>query len=297
MFHYTNEKGLNGILKSKKLWLVSSLEMNDITDRFYANLFVTTALLKCKDEDAVLLAKELTLEDILQVNIKSLEIPFYSASFCERNDNDYLWIKYADGNKGVCIEINEDFFNEYKDKVVSENYNSLEEDTPENEIIIKKRRVEYGCPYNIFLDVLRLTKDFCINKPDGYRKEGFQNWLSLTLAILSGVIKSDNYSEEEEVRFLFQDRYNDECVNQNCAYFLHKVELIKILKKLGVDKEIPGNGKRRMELNLEEIFNENLIKSITMGDEFSGSIEDLRKTMNESGLSKVVLQNRKGKVL
>ena len=73
--------------------------------------------------------------------------------------------------------------------------------------------------------------------------------------------------------------------------------MIKILKKLGVDKEIPGNGKRRMELNLEEIFNENLIKSITVGDDFSGSIEDLRKTMNESGLSKVVLQNRKGKVL
>ena len=53
LYHYTDIKGLKGILKSKKLWLVSLSEMDDISDRTYANLFATTALLSSSDENAV----------------------------------------------------------------------------------------------------------------------------------------------------------------------------------------------------------------------------------------------------
>ena len=114
MFHYTNEKGLYGLLSSKRLWLVSSGEMEDITDRFYANMFVTIALLRTDDEDVKKIRENLDAKDIIQANMEALEIPFYSASFCMDSKNECLWEKYADRRKGVCIEFNEDYFYEYK---------------------------------------------------------------------------------------------------------------------------------------------------------------------------------------
>lgn len=303
MFHYTTQEGLLGILRSKKLWLVSSREMNDVTDRFYANLFVTTALFSSNDEDATLLRNNLSAEDILRINMDTLEVPFYSASFCENNSNEYLWQKYADGNKGVCIEIDDNYFNTYKDKVVKEMYESLDaEDIPENEIIIEKREVKYNYPIEYFLVALKLTKKCCIsekdmNAPDGYTKIQFENWLFLTLTLLAGTIKAENFSKEDEVRLLFQNRYTDEYVNKHSMYFLVRYRLTKILKELGVDAEISDGGKRRMELNIDKIFNENFIKSITIGDGFSGNIQELKVQMNQAGLLKTVLQNRKGKQL
>lgn len=303
MFHYTTQEGLCGILQSKKLWLVSSLEMNDVTDRFYANLFVTTALFSSNDEDATLLRSNLGAEDILRINMDTLEVPFYSASFCENNNNDYLWQNYADGNKGVCIEIDDDYFNTYKDSVVKEMYEPLDaEDVPGNETIIEKRKVKYNYPIGYFLDVLKITKNCCIsekdvNAPDEYTKTRFGNWLFLTLTLLAGTIKAQRFSEEDEVRLLFQNRYTDEYVNKYSVYFLVRYKLTKILKELGVDAEVPGDGKRRMELNIDKIFNEKFIKSITLGDGFSGDIQKLRIQMNQSGLLKTTLQNRKGKQL
>lgn len=303
MFHYTTQEGLLGILRSKKLWLVSSREMNDVTDRFYANLFVTTALFSSNDEDATLLRNNLSAEDILRINMDTLEVPFYSASFCENNSNEYLWQNYADGNKGVCIEIDDNYFNTYKDKVVKEMYESLDaEDIPENEIIIEKREVKYNYPIEYFLAALKFTKKCCIsekdmNAPDGYTKIHFENWLFLTLALLAGTIKAENFSKEDEVRLLFQNRYTDEYVNKHSMYFLVRYRLTKILKELGVDAEISDGGKRRMELNIDKIFNENFIKSITIGDGFSENIQELKVQMNQAGLLKTVLQNRKGKQL
>lgn len=303
MFHYTTQEGLLGILRSKKLWLVSSREMNDVTDRFYANLFVTTALFCSNDEEATLLRNNLSAEDILRINMDTLEVPFYSASFCENNSNEYLWQNYADGNKGVCIEIDDYYFNTYKDKVVKEMYESLDaEDIPENEIIIEKREVKYNYPIEYFLDTLKLTKKCCIsekdmNAPDGYTKIDFENWLFLTLTLLAGTIKAEYFSKEDEVRLLFQNRYTDEYVNKHSMYFLVRYRLTKILKELGVDAEISDGGKRRMELNIDKIFNEHLIKSITIGDGFSENIQELKVQMNQAGLLKTVLQNRKGKQL
>ena len=303
MFHYTTQEGLLGILRSKKLWLVSSREMNDVTDRFYANLFVTTALFSSNDEDATLLRNNLSAEDILRINMDTLEVPFYSASFCENNSNEYLWQKYADGNKGVCIEIDDNYFNTYKDKVVKEMYESLDaEDIPENEIIIEKREVKYNYPIEYFLAALKLTKKCCIsesdmNAPDGYTKIQFENWLFLTLTLLAGTIKAENFLKEDEVRLLFQNRYTDEYVNKHSMYFLARYRLTKILKELGVDAEISDGGKRRMELNIDKIFNERFIKSITIGDGYSGKINELKMQMKQAGLSKAILQDRKGKQL
>lgn len=203
MFHYTTIENSIKIFQSKKLWLVSSCEMNDVTDRFYANLFVTVAILFSNDANAMLLRKNLEAKDILRINMKTLEIPFYSASFCENNNNDYLWKNYADNNKGICIEMDEKYLLNYFDTVVKDNYEPIDENDQFKETsIIAKRKVEYNYPIDTFLKALEFTKQYCvskkdINNPNEHSKICFQNWLNLTLSIFAGTIKADSFSKED----------------------------------------------------------------------------------------------------
>lgn len=101
--------------------------MSDISDRFYGNLFATIALLKSQDKDATLLKNKLSEGDILDTNMQSFELQFYSASFCNRNDNEYLWKNCADNNSGVSIEIDEEVLDNYFLLTIKNNHDSLDD--------------------------------------------------------------------------------------------------------------------------------------------------------------------------
>lgn len=301
MFHYTTLDGLIGILDSKKLWLVSSLEMNDKADRFYANLFATTALLISDDENALLLKEKLSPEDILNINMETMDIPFYSASFCEDCNNDSLWQIYADNNHGICIEFDETVFEEYQKQIVKEKYRMLEyEDaTPQN--IISKRKVLYGYPEKDFFKVLKSTKLCCVPEDEEenieYKKSLFKNWFKLTLLLFAGMVKSETFSKEREIRWLFQNTYSEEYIRKNPFFEIPKYNFIEVLEKLGIDKEAPDMKKRLMQLNIESPLKQGLIKSIIIGDDFSKSIGEIKSKIKAAKLSNVVLRDRKGAVL
>ena len=40
MFHFTDKEGLNGILKSKSLWLTNTKDLNDFSERIYETFYL-----------------------------------------------------------------------------------------------------------------------------------------------------------------------------------------------------------------------------------------------------------------
>ncbi len=303
IYHYTNEKGLLGILNSKKIWLVSSREMSDITDRFYANLFATIALLKSDDEDIMNLRDNLTVQDILDVNMKTFEVEFYSASFCNRSDNEYLWQNYADSSKGFCIEIDYDVLRKYMNDVLVKNYDKLDEYDEileSDKDILKPREVSYGYPIDTFLDVIRLTKNiFGSNEHienQNIVHESYRNWLLFTLLILSGIVKGTDFKNEEEIRLLFQNRYSEEYIKEHMIYSLNKMSLSKGLEELGLLKEAEQGQKKRFELNLVNNFNSELIPTIIVGEEYNGDFKTLKDNIIKAGLTNTKVIDKKGNI-
>ena len=298
IYHYTNYDGLKGILESKRLWLVSSRLMSDITDRFYGNLFAMLALLKSENKDVKFLRDNLEYEDILEVNMQTFEVEFYSASFCSRFDNDHLWDNYAALNKGFCIEIDNDCLCNYINTVIEDNLSKIDEADEITEFdkdILLPRRVEYGYPIDFFNKVIEDTKKFAMSEDDYnssnvHKKQHFKNWLLLSLIIFAGVVKGKKFDEEEEIRLLFQNRYSDDYIEQSGIYALEKLRMAKAFELLGIDKEVEG--KNRMELKLSAVFDSNLIPNIIVGREFNGDIEELKKLIKNAGLNNTKLLNR-----
>ena len=305
LYHYTNIKGLDGMLKSKCLWLVSSQSMSDITDRFYGNLFATVALLKSDDQDIKLLREHLTAQDIIDINMQTFEVDFYSASFCNRSNNDYLWENYADSNKGVCLAFDDSFLRRHMNSVIIDNLEKIDEDdeiTEHDKDLILPRKVEYGYPIDLFIKVIKDTKKMAISEDDcdfsdPLTKQHYKDWLLFSLIILAGVIKGKNFSQEEEIRFLFQNRYSDSYIKHSGIYALEKMRMIKVFELLGIDKEIKDEKNRRMELNLGSAFSSDLIPTIIVGNDIDENIIDLKEKIKQSGLSKTKLLNRKGEEL
>ena len=305
LYHYTSKNGLLGILSSKAIWLVSSREMSDVTDRFYGNLFATVALLKSEDQDIKLLREHLTAEDIIAINMQTLQVEFYSASFCDKSDNDYLWENYADSDKGVCLAIDDGFFLNHMNSIIEENLEQIDEDdetTESSKDLLLPRKVEYGYPIELFIKVIKDTKKMAIGEDDcdfsSFRtKQHYKNWLLLALIILAGVVKGNDYSKENEIRLLFQNRYSDEYIAHSGIYALAKMRMIKAFELLGISQEVKDDKKRRMELNLSKAFRSDLIPAITIGMNYDGSVEELKTRIRESGLIETKLFNRKGEEL
>ncbi len=288
LYHYTSLKSFKSILKNKCLWLVSSLEMSDKTDRLYGNLFGLVSLLKSDSEDAKLLRSRLEINDMLDVNVDTLNVNFYSASFCKRQTNKYLWENYASNYCGVCFEFNEDYFFERKNKLIKEKYRPLDEfDLPDDPIIIENRQVQYGNPITFFNKVLTDMKKFCICdddiKNEGYSNNlHFKNWLELILIVFAGIIKSDSFNREEEIRLLYQDRYNDEFIREHISYSLSKYCYADILDSLGVSNKIDFP-KKHIELKLDRIFDSNLISAVFVSPDFDSTCE-LKEALDNAGL-------------
>lgn len=297
IYHYTNEKGLFGILSSKSIWLVSSKEMSDNTDRFYGNLFATIALLKSDDENVKLLREHLSESDILCMNMQSFEVQFYSASFCERKDNDYLWMNYADNNKGVSIGIDEQVLDNYFLSTIKDKYNYLDQDNYIKFVknnLVEKRKVMYDYPIS---DFVKITT--CL-RPDSYSLENnesvYRNWFFLILCVLAGIVKAEKFNEEEELRLLFQNRYSEDYVKDHSMYYLFREEYKNILSALGIDIE-KQDVKKRMELKLDSSFNSELIPVIIVGDEYRGNIKKLKNKLIAFGLNSTKIIDRRGNKL
>ena len=278
IYHYTSLDGLKGILSSKKLWLTYSQELSDITDRSYAYTSVLVNLFKSQNSDAKLLLEHLSANDILDVMQELFDVPFYSTSFCKRNDNDYLWEYYADNYNGFCLKIDEAYLKENITKILKENYNPLDkEDKYDDEYNLNVRDIFYNLDEENFNKALKISKSLSgieyVNSEKQSSKAKF--WLKIILMIFAGTIKHNNFHNEEEARILFQNFFDEEYINKHTYYLLDKEHYKDAYIKLGLDKEAK-DGKRRMELNLQSFFDSKLILEIIVGKNFRGNLKEIK---------------------
>lgn len=294
IYHYTTFKGLKGILSSKKIWLTYSQELNDVTDRSYAYMSVLVNLFKSDNEDVKILLSFLNKQDILDVIKELFDVPFYSASFCNRNDNNYLWVNYAEDSSGFCIKIDEEYMKDGITKILRDNYNSLDsEDVYENEYNLNPRKVKYELNETDLIKALSITKElsgFDFASTDKDKKVKSKFWLKLILMVFAGIIKHTNYHDEEETRILFQNFYDEQYINKNSFYQLQIERYKYAYEKLGLIKEIK-EGKRRLELNLECFFDSKLIPEIIIGRNYNHDLKEVIDLLNSSGLSDTYKNN------
>lgn len=281
MFHFTDKEGLSGILKSKSLWLTNTKDLNDFSERIYASILFTTLLFKTNNEDVNYLRNNLSIEDILQENFSVLECDTYSASFCQNFNNDYLWDNYADNKKGVAIEVNEQYLNEYfKSKFINQT--------------ISFRPVFYGVNKEQFLKIMNLVSSITIGLDS---KKIAANRLYFALYIASGIFKDDKYKDEEETKLYFKNEYSDNYVQNKPIHKLTKFENDENLNFLGLAEEKNNGQKRYLDLNLLEVFNSKLIPSIILGEKYDGNIKELRDLLTSLDLKDTKIRNSKGETL
>ena len=298
LYHYTSFQSFEKMMQSRNLWLVSSAEMADMTDRCYANMYVLTALYNIEDDDVILLRKHLTQQDILDVNVETFEAPFFSASFCYEDDNEYLWENYSQKNTGVAVCLDKEYLNKSIQNIVELNYDKLDKwDSPKGDVIAF-RDVLYGVPNDKFLNIVRLTK------PNQYylqnQKNAYKMWLLMIISILCGVVKSEEYSKEKEVRILYINRCSEEYVSEFPIHLLLSYGMQNVLKELGLNgaptitTETP---KRRYELNLSSFWNECLIPKIIIGDSVtSENISRIKEILAINGLANTKIMDKKGEL-
>ena len=281
MFHFTDKEGLNGILKSKSIWLTNTKDLNDFSERIYANILFTTLLFKTNNENVNYLRNNLNIEDILHENFSVLKCDTYSTSFCKNFNIDCLWENYADNKKGVAIEFNEQYLNEYlKNKF--------------NNQAISFRPVFYGVNKKQFLKIMNLVSNITIGLDS---KKIAANRLHFALYIASGIFKAEKFKDEEETKLYFKNEYLDNYTQNHPIYELSKIENYENLKFLGLIEEKNDGKKRHMVLNLNEVFNSKLIPSIILGEKYDGNIKELRDLLDNLDFKDTKIKNCRGEIL
>ncbi len=289
IYHYTNYEAAQSIIESKNIRLVSSLSMSDRTDRFFANLYTTTFLLTSKDSRIKEVRENVDIKDILSVNFESLQIPFFSASFCLSEGNQYLWENYASNHKGVCIAFNSEYLLKQIRNILCENFTPIDEGEKADDYvkdIIPLRHVYYGDAEEFVVDVVRKTDCF-----DEYYKRdnpnAYRNWLARIYAVVAGVIKANDYKCEEEIRLLFQ-----KCVSNNLIYSSDCYRFKAGISKLGMCSSMEEKGKQYFALHLEEFFTSELLPQIVLGKDFPHEkINSLKESLQSNGLTETVIND------
>ena len=294
IYHYTNFDAAISIINYKNLRLVSSLEMEDQTDRFFANLYATIFILTSKDRETAEMRTHIDYDNIISANVESLKIPFYSTSFCERLDNEYLWKNYADKHAGVCIAFNKNYLLEQIRNVLLQNYVPLDLDEIAGEHIrdfVPIRSVYYKNAEEFLIDVVHKTrptdKNYTDNCPFAYK-----HWLERVFSAVAGVIKADEFKPEEEVRLLFQDIYKENYIFNHPMYVFEWTRFKDGFSKLGLCNLKNENGKQYYELRMEEFFNSELIPKIVLGKDFPDeNIGFLKKALYSNGMTDTVVDD------
>lgn len=288
MYHYTNYTNLESIIKNRTFWITSSLAMDDKNDGIYASNCVRKMVDDKNCDYFSELRKVLCKERIENIFEQNNEIPFYSISFCEA-DNEYLWKNYADNYKGICICLNEEIFGncvrEIKEELSSEEISSDSEFG-----LLNFRNVEYGESREYIEAVGNDLKKIYGEHPNG-------NWLEMLLYIVSGTIKEEKYNKENEKRLLFKNIYDENFITalpavKSTFLKLQKCENEGIMKCLGLDKLIT-DVKEHYSLNIEYFLEKGCISEITIGKNSDHTIEDVKKLLEENDLKaiKVLKQN------
>lgn len=291
IYHYTTFQSAQNILESQKLYLGSSISMDDKVDRFYANLYATVYLLTSKHKHYQGILENLTTDEILKINEESLRIPFYSASFCKRQDNQYLWENYADNKKGVVLGFDEELLQKNIEETLRHHYKDIDGDKtycPEPPKVLPLRTVTYsGIDAEGFMDkVADDLYNWLFANLDTGKTVDYKFWWKLILCLAGGMIKGTDYKKEEEMRLIFQNIYDEKYMSDSPIIMIQKYEYEEGMKRLGLMTLLTNEPKERFELDLQSQPNSpKVIKQIVLGEDFpKENIEEVQRLAAENGL-------------
>lgn len=263
IYHYTSFENFINILKSKSLWLSSCMKMDDPIDKLYSIYCVSRYMSDpnngindkyFKDDD------ELNGLDVINV-LKKNNFEYYSVSFGSSYDNEELWNKYANKNKGICLAIDDELLeNHFKDL-----------------------QIQNGTCYYAELSFIHIDYDYNKDKllseathilEQEIEKITKKEFLDYFAYRMTGKIKSLEWKNQEEIRLLFVDdrklikrklKKYKESNNFNAWKELDTIsfdDTKKTLKMLGFSKKHKGH----YALNLKPIWNNNIIPIIYVKD-------------------------------
>ena len=109
LYHYTSQKGLIGILESKKLWMTDILYLNDSSEFLGTIELVRSELLKHKKHiKNEILSGFYLIETILKYFLSINSTNTYVFSLSKYKDNINHWRGYCPSIGGFCIEFDID---------------------------------------------------------------------------------------------------------------------------------------------------------------------------------------------
>lgn len=284
IYHYTAFESAKKILESKKLYLVSTMKMEDKMDRFYGNLYATVHLLTSNHRHYQDIRENLTTDEILKINEKSFNLPLYSASFCKRQDNEYLWKNYADNKKGVALGFDEELLQKNIDETLRHCYKDIDGDKidcPEPPKVLPLRPVIYSSSdAKEFMDkVADDLYNWLFANLDTGKTIDYKFWWKLILCLAGGVIKGTDYGKEEEMRLIFQNIYDEKYMADYPITMIQKYEYDEGMNRLGLMTLFTNEPKERFELDLQSQPNSpKAIKQIVLGEDFPK--ENIGKVQN-----------------
>lgn len=203
LFHFTNEAGLKGIIKSNSLLMTSFKKLNDEFEFSFlkSEVFKILSDLSDRENQAVIDFFIGHFDEYVS------EIQLFTVSLCENKMNGILWERYADNHKGYALGFSDRMFRFAKK-------NDLEI-IPDWPIVFLK--VNYG-KEKAYTDLREFIKVFSkLVKSKRYNHIiNFENYARKSFLFASNIFvsmpryKSTDWQEENEHRFFMMDKGLDQ---------------------------------------------------------------------------------------
>lgn len=196
LYHFTNEKGLRGILESNKILFTRFQELNDEYEFSFLKTYIFELLRGMGNE------KNKDLVDFFIRHFESYikDTQLYTVSFCNDKTNNELWCRYAENNNGYALGFSENMF-KFRRKTDFTIY-------PGWPIVFIKVRYGEDSAKN---DLLEFTRIFLKLLEDN-RYRDYKQYANMSFSFANGIFasmpryKSCEWSVEKEYRFFMMDK-------------------------------------------------------------------------------------------
>lgn len=235
--HYTNLRGLVGILESGGFWISDFRFLNDTEEYFngcrLATEMIKSALSRSRPRDQVVVS---ILESTIHHLNRNPKKTFFVCSFSEDEDSLEQWRAYATGNDGVCIIFNN------KPPLTLSHFCILPIMTPQKVIYddLLKRKILLRV---VAKHVMELKNDIAYGHQVDTKDWSSELATSLSLEFL--IFKNKAFSSEKEVRLVISESQlsyfkgvHHRVAKERIIPFVHSTELYNegFVKHYGTDR-------------------------------------------------------------
>lgn len=259
LYHYTDFKAFDGIIRCAELRLNNILNMNDTAEmRLFMHGMCKTVLERFDEEGNNDLHKKIEAYFIDELK-KEFNYSAYAACFSEHRDDAAQWERYGNFGQGVCIGFHEELLERMVGGAISLREVYYQEDMREHQLV------------NQIYEIFRDEKDFDKGLP-ALKAAMNEAWIQ------SAAFKHPSFSSEKEVRLVVSPSItNDFLVEPKYHAY---VDRIKKYYPLDLNKMC---GKLNMHLS-------DLIGEIIIGPTSPQSLPILEDFIDDCGLN--VLKER-----